>query len=617
MKRFIPVLLLALFCSTAFSYEIPTFVGDELIVTAARYLQPKKNVIANVKVISASDIKVSGAENAAEALKKFSSVSIKSNGGRGGISTMKFRSANSQQILIMVDGNRINSTLLGMYDIADIPADNIARIEIVDESISSLYGSDAIGGAVNIITKKGSGKPYDVNVSVGSFGSFGYRLALDKNLSGCDVYGLYSSKRTDGFRVNSDYKISDYAFNISCPEGVDVKFNGLNSERGNPGVPSSSLDASSASTPFDRQSDNAKNLVISYANMYSAASELTGHISLNTSDQGVHCADSFVPGTFSDDRYFSSIYGLNIQNVSEVSKYHALTTGVEIKRSLGESSKAGNRIFDNSSFYVNSEIGSGLPVSAYFGARLDSNSVWGSTVNPRVGLLFKPDSGTAFRLSMATAFRSPTFNELYWNEPSWGMFGNTALKPETSNSLNFSLEKEVCASQLKVAYFRNDIKDMIKWSQTSAFVWQTVNIGKVVIEGAGIEIKKQFSEALSVFVNCDIENASDTGSGRFLTYSPAQKGNAGITYSSEGVEAMLSARAVSSVFTDSANAKTIAGYSVADISLAKDCDTYQMMLKVDNAFNQNYIESVGASQVDGQERGYPMPGRTISIGFRI
>ena len=131
MKKFACLLILPLLVSVAVAKDFPVFFGEQVVVSATKFPQFRSKVLENVSVISSRDIETSGADTVAEALRNLSGVYVKGNGGLGGVSTIKLRSAYAEQTLVLVDGVRLNSALLGMADVGDILTGNIDRIEII------------------------------------------------------------------------------------------------------------------------------------------------------------------------------------------------------------------------------------------------------------------------------------------------------------------------------------------------------------------------------------------------------------------------------------------------------------------------------------------------------
>ena len=119
------------------------------------------------------------------------------------------------------------------------------------------------------------------------------------------------------------------------------------------------------------------------------------------------------------------------------------------------------------------------------------NSSFGNVLTPKVGLIMGAGKDTTFKINLATAFRAPTINELYWNDPSFFTFGNPNLKPENSNSAGITLEQKLLGFQADFNYYYTRIRDMIKWSQTGLMSWQPVNLDSARVEGFQLGLRRE------------------------------------------------------------------------------------------------------------------------------
>ena len=177
----------------------------EMVVTATRTEKEQQDVTQSVTVITAEDIKKSGATTAAAVIERTSGVEVNDYGARGSLNNISIRGANYQQVLVLLDGRRMNSASAGGFDMSNLPVlvDDIDRIEIVRGPSSALYGSDAVGGVVNIITKKTTTAETSIT---GEAGSHGYQSVGVANANKLDKfsYALSAGKeKSDGFRDNS------------------------------------------------------------------------------------------------------------------------------------------------------------------------------------------------------------------------------------------------------------------------------------------------------------------------------------------------------------------------------------------------------------------------------
>ena len=617
MKRIAALVFLAFMAVPAVSLETQVYYGEPVIVTALKRPLLMSKVLESVSVIDSTEIKMSGAKNAADVLRSRAAVYVKSAGGLSGISSVKIKSASTEQVLVLIDGVRLNSTLLGMSDLNNIPASSIERIEIISDPMSGIWGADAMGGVINIITNRSQDRPLQALFNWGSFGQSDGRIGFKGRMGAADYYLSLGGLRSDGYRVNSDFSSQDLALEINADKAASINYSISGSSRGNPGVPSSDNDPSSSSTPNDRQSDLISKLLVSL----DPGKGQEGYPKLNISQiewvEKTHYADWFNPSFFYDDTYLSKISQAELSSTIKAGANTKLTGGLEFKRNLGQSPKAQVHTVDNAAIYFNGQTGENLPAGITYMLRYDSNSAFGSVLTPKIGCVFNYDKNTSVRLNLATAFRAPTINELYWDDPAFLTFGNPNLKPETSNSAGITIEKKAFGIDASLNYYYTRINDMIKWSQTGPLSWQPVNLDKTRIEGVQLNIKKELFKGLELTSGWNNELCVDEGTQKTLTYSPKNKLNVALSYSSGDTSGRISYRYVSDVFTNAADSAFIPAYQTVDLGLSKKIRGISFTLSLLNLFNENYCESVGTSPVDWKERGYPMPGRTISVGIEI
>src|SRR4051812_31823923 len=147
---------------------------DNVVVTASRMAQPIADLLADVTVIGADEIMRSGVQSLAELLQRQPGVEITMNGGPGSTSGVFLRGANRGQTLVLIDGLRVGSSSVGATSIEAIPLDQIERVEILRGPASSLYGADAIGGVIQVFTRRAQGDTFGGGVSAG-YGTYDTR----------------------------------------------------------------------------------------------------------------------------------------------------------------------------------------------------------------------------------------------------------------------------------------------------------------------------------------------------------------------------------------------------------------------------------------------------------
>jgi len=607
MKRFAGLVCLVSFVCFSSAFEIPRFYGEEVIVTATRLPQLKLASPWNVTVLKSEDFK--GKMNLGEALREVAGADLKSSGYLGSVVTARFRGATSQQVLILMDGRRLNSPLLGLIDLNDILLDEVEKVEIVRAPLSALYGSDAIGGVVNLISRK---EDRSYNLSYGSLNKQQFALAY-KGTS-------FNFIKTDGFRQNGDYTAQRIGQNLKWGD-FEVGLNYYNADKGVPRVPNSEDQPYSASTPGDRQKDQNLFGDVAYAR-HCGPLESKTRVYFNQLDEQFH-SYNFFTSLFEDTSYLARQMGAEVDQVLTLGKRSSLSYGLEARQDEGRSNYIGEHNIRNYAARGQLQLG-----QQYFnvvaGARLDKHSAFGYTANPRLGVSFFPQEGLTLRASAGNAFKAPTLNDLYWNDPIWQMYGSASLKPETSQSVDLGFEKSWGnGARLSLDYFTNSIRDLILWDwDLSTNITRAKNVGAVEAKGWEAEGGYRLTPALEIFCNytwqevLDAQDINPAYIGKKVPYSPQNKYGLGVKVLSN---VKITASYMGERFADGSNTLKLPEYTLVSVWAGRKFGRYEMALSIDNLFNQVYYESLGYHPVTYAQLKYPMPGRsiTVSLGGQI
>jgi len=609
----IVVILLLFLTGVSFAEEF-YYIKDEVIVTASRVKQKISDVPWSVTVVDHGQAKTYGAESVADVLRFVPGLDVYAVGGSGSLTSVRARGANATMVLVLVDGAKINSPLLGMVDFSTMPLANVERIEVVPAPLSAVYGSSAVGGVVNIITKKNAaGSPLDFSLSLGSYNANKAELSF-----GSDDY-LFSAvyDKTNGFRANNDYLGQTYSLTKQLQALAGDLTLGLNyykSDLGVPGVPNSA-DRFSASTPANRQKDTNTNLFVEYRK-----DGLFSKIYQYKTAQDYH-EYNFATLAFSDYTYTTGQLGFNLQQDYYLNKDEVITLGFERENEDGESSNIGQHDVNNTALYVNSEFGNQL-LSMSLGLRSDSHSVVGNSFTPRFGLSLHPQEDVKCWFNLASAFRAPTLNELYWNDPIWSMYGDTTLKPEKAAGVEVGVEKYLSdGSSVTLVLYAKQIVDQILWeTDFTTFITQAKNVGKVDISGLDFKVSRKLADNCAIFGNATIQTTIDqqdvttANVGNELPYSPKVKANVGATWL--GLSAI--AKYVGERYSDAANTNKLAAYTVVDLNYRRPIkDGLELFAKVSNLFDARYSEAVGWHPTTFAITEYPMPPRNFLFGAII
>ncbi|MFA4967378.1 MAG: TonB-dependent receptor [Candidatus Margulisiibacteriota bacterium] len=608
------VCLICLVCSVSFAsaLEIPRFYGQEIIVTAARLPQLSTTSPWNVDVIPQEALR--GKTNLGEVLREIPGIDIKSSGYLGSVTSSRLRGSTSQQVLVLIDGKRANSPLLGMIDLGDILLDNVERIEVARAPLSALYGSDAIGGVVNVITKK---KDNAFTVAYGTYNTQKANLSL-----GGTAISLIKS---DGFRQNGDYTAQQIGQKLGWAlrgiGDVGMSLTYYNSDKGVPGVPNSQTDLYSASTPGDRQKD--QNLFADLSLNRKDGDLMTeAKIYYNNLYEYSRYYDFFAQN-FIDSDFRTEQKAVELTQSRDFKNSFTLLHGIEAREDSGRSTYAGNHSVDNYALFGQMQFNN-KNLNLVTGARVDAHSTFGSVVSPRIGINYEFLNDCSLKASAGSAFKAPTLNDLFYNNPTWFTFGNPNLSPERSQSAEIGIEKRFGRLlSFSFNYYLSSISDLILWDYDPlTYTTRVKNVGAVEGRGGELELKYQATPMLEMFANYtlqktqDVKDTNPANVGKNTPYSPETKYTAGVKVL-ENVR--ITSTYVGPRFADGANTISLPEYSLVSLWAGKEFKGYLISLNIDNLFNQVYYETVGYRPATYAQLPYPMPGRRIavSIGGKI
>jgi outer membrane cobalamin receptor len=470
----------------------------EVVVTATKTEKQPQDVTQSVTVITADEIEKSGATNVAEVISTKAGVMVNEQGPVGALQSVTLRGSTYQQVLVLLDGKRLNSGSAGGYDLSELPVpmSAIERIEIVRGPSSALYGSDAMGGVVNIITRKPAAP---VTTLSGAIGAHGYTSASLYN-TGKENNTYYSlslgKERSHGFRENSDsdQKLAGIkiGYDLNTVSSIEGSFDYITKDLGVPG-------SVQFPSPVSRQQTREAISGIQYKGRIARGVDLSVRAYQNQEKIGYQNPD------FSDYSTNKSITsGAEVQANWLMSSFSMLTAGVEGREDRLVNNSAGTHTATISSEYVQDELNLGDSVIVVLGGRNDDNSSFGSKFSPRASVRYlQAGSGTILRASTGKSFRAPTLNDLYFQD-SFGDHGNQFLRPETAEEYEGGIEQPFGPGYaVKFTAFNRRVKDLIVWEPDPviAFAYTPMNIGRARISGTEAELRFLISKLLSGSIN--------------------------------------------------------------------------------------------------------------------
>ncbi|WP_455376046.1 TonB-dependent vitamin B12 receptor [Kaarinaea lacus] len=451
--------------------------SDPVIVTATRTARTAEETLSSVTVITQEDIERQQAASIQEVLRSVAGLSVANSGGEGKLSSIFIRGTESDHLLVIVDGVKIGSASAGLSAFQLIPVELIERIEIVRGPRSSLYGSEAIGGVIQLFTKKGKGELRPtVSLSAGSFDSY---KAL-AGLSGGDDKTWYnvsvSSYDTQGFNACDGEPLVGGCY-ATEPDDDSYRYTAGSIALGHQLTKRTKVDLnwlrSNGNVKYDGFYNQSETVQQVAGARFSHEVSSSWNLSLLVG-QSKDESDDFSNGTFlskvNTKRDTASIQSdLLMNNESE------LTLGLDYQDDQLDSNTAYNETTRTNkglfAQYIHDLGKQNLQVSArrddneQFGNHSTGSIAWGMDVGKRKRVI----------VSYGTAFKAPTFNDLYYP-----FAGNPDLKPEESSSVELGVSGRESWGKWSVNLYRTDIDELIIYDVVASM---PENIEKASIKG--------------------------------------------------------------------------------------------------------------------------------------
>jgi vitamin B12 transporter len=599
-------LIAALLCALPVAVHAEEML-DETVVTATRIEQPLSQALSHATVINAGQIKASGAADLPTLLRKQAGLEVAQSGGIGAQSGLFLRGSNSSHTLVLVDGVRLGSATTGATAIDQIMLDQVERIEVVRGNVSSLYGSGAIGGVIQIFTKRGHGAPgVNANAQLGAHGTQRASVGFGGD-SGENVYGLQlSSFRTLGVSAlnpiiapAANPNTNGYD-NQSLSGNLKHRFDAENSLSASLFVSQGRISTDNAFGFATTDLNNSDNTLTKFALQFDSrfSERWASHLQLSQSGDDLK---SYTNGV-SSSSFRTTNHELGWQNDVALSEGGKLLLGVNALEQKVASSTA----YSRSSRQVSSLYAG---YTRLFGAhqlqanlRQDRYSDFGAANTGLLGYGYHFDENWRASASYSTAFKAPTFNDMYW-PLAWGYQGNANLKPERSKNLEAGLHYAAPGQHLDLVYFDNRIRDLID----PGFPMPT-NLNQARIDGVELGYGVQFGDT-AVSAALTVQNPRDAVTGQRLIRRAKTFGNLGLTqtlgaWKLGGDIQFSDARADNHLTAWPVQRVTLAGYQLfnlnASYALSKQLS---LSLRADNLTNRPYVLA----------HGYQTAGRTFSI----
>ena len=579
--------LAASFVIPAYAETMPEFIGETIVVTPTGASQKLAAPLQHTSLITRADIESSGAGDLPTLLRQESGVEIAQTGGLGAQSAIRIRGSESDHVLVLIDGVRVNSASTGATAIDQILLDEIERIEIVRGNVSSVYGSDAIGGVVQIFTRHGEGQmKVSGRVGLGSDDTRKLALAIGGSLGDTRGHLGVSRTQTDGFSsARAEFVPAPFVFaaaDIDDDATRNTTFNRALSHRLQAGHEiGATAFQSRGDTEFDGTSRNHSEQTLTALSAYSDNRWLPGWHSRVQISQGVDDLESDFNGA-PGDRFKTRNRQFTWHNTVEAGQ-GLLRLGVEGLWQRFDT----NQAYSDDARRVGSVLaGYTLAVGAHdlqLNLRHDDYSDIGGATTGLVGYGYRLTPALRLSASLSTAFRAPTFNELY------GPFGsNPALDPERAKSIEAGLTYNGVHGLARVTAFATRTRDLINFVPPT---FSATNVDRA--ENHGVELSWQGRLAgLDARGALTLQNPEDAATGLGLLRRADRFGSVSLGSSAGTLDwraEVLASGSHPDIHATNFSRVSVPGYAVLNLNLGwKPARDWKLTGKLLNLLDKDY-----------------------------
>lgn len=641
LRRLLPLAL-----ALPLAAQAPVTRLDDLQVTATRTPSPLARVPAAVTVLQGDDLRRQGLIFLADALREVPGASVVQNGSYGAVQSLFLRGGESDYVKVLVDGVPLNNPG-GSLNLANLPLDDVERIEIVRGPVSVLHGSDAMSGVIQVFTRRGGERPAgDLAWRGGTLGNSDLRGRVAAATGRWRASLAGSRFASDGsYPFNNDYLNANGSLRLDW-DGGDAGTVTLNARYGDA---LAHFPTDGAGVPVDRnQRVLDRDLLLGMR-----ASRPLGERFVATADAWMHRLDSRFRDPQDDAAdttgfgFASNRDGVLVRRGAgarldwRAARSVTLTGGAGLERETEE--QQGTTLSDfgfgreeqRGDFtarrvtrhgYLQVLANPSDRVSVQAGARLDDNTAFGGFATWRAGAVWRPLPGWRLWSAVGTGFKAPTFSELF----AAGAYevGNPLLDPERSRSAEFGIQRTAGRTSLGVTAFHQRFRDLIQYLAAAPGEPTYGNLGGARARGLEATAALTVSDQLSLqgrftWLSTAVTDSGSASSVAFrqgapLLRRPSLSGGATVLASGLGARAAATVTWVGeredADFRDfPATRITLPSYATVDLALEAPVTMTAggpaavLLLRVENLFNASWEQAVG----------FPGRGRVLFAGGRL
>jgi len=595
---------------------------EQVVVTATRIPTPENHIASSVTVITAEDIAAKQERTLYDVLKDVPGLNAVQVGGTGGQTSLFIRGTNSNHTKVFIDGIDVGdpSNSTASFDAGQLLTPDIERVEVLRGPQSGLYGADAIGGVVNVITQRGSG-PLKVSAGVegGSFdtfnqagtltgqqGDFHYRANLEHlHVGATPVTPL-------DLLAPGEPRIDDYYDNLTASTKLDLDVSSnfsltLVGRYADTHLRTTGSDDVNFGFPDPEQSQ-------SNATAYSGRASgrlvsFDGFLEQTLGYAYTHFTTLSITPGFADVRNTGSRSKIDWQGALKFSARETVLLGAETARDeISDPISASSRI---NSGYIELQSQLGESFFSALNVRYDDSDRFGSKVTYRIAPTYViTATGTQLRASVGTGFKPPTLSQLFQDFPPF-FFANPHLKAETSTGWDAGVEQTWLGGAVRAGatYFHNSISDLI---DSNATFTSYANVGHATTEGVESFIAYQPAKSLTLRLDYTYTEATNDVLHEELLRRPKHKGTVQLMWQASDPLSFTATVLWVGSWVDGNRDFSVPrleapGYTVVDLTANYDFGTRLALFgRINNAFDRDYQEPVG----------FLKPGFGLVVGLR-
>jgi vitamin B12 transporter len=584
---------------------------------ATRIPTPENQLGTSVTVITGDQIEQKQQRTLPEVLQDVPGLNVVQAGSPGGTASVFIRGTNANHTKVLVDGIDVSdpSSTDGSFDFSQLLATDIDRVEVLRGPQSGLYGSEAIGGVINIITKTGNGPPKaTAGVEGGSFGTFNQTAGISGSQARFNYNANIAHYRTTNTQVtpsdlvppgrplNDDfYDNTTYATKLGAnlTDNFDV---GLVARYIDTDLRSTSDDLIAGPEAIRTDSDNHELFTrgTAHLTLFDGLFDQTlGYGYTNYRRRIFDPNDATLafgndPGYFRGDRT-----KLDYQGNIHVMAGQIVTIGAEHERDTINDSSPATGAYSNNAGFVQLQSSFGERFFNTASLRYDGNSQFGGATTYRIApAVVVPETDTTFRGSVGTGFKAPTLDQLFDSFPAFGFFANPNLVPEKSFGWDAGVEQKFLDRRVSVGatYFHNNIKNLIDFNDTFTTL---INVGEATTYGVESFVTYKPWDVLSLRADYTYTMARNDITDEALSRRPKHKASLSATWQVTERASLTGTVLYTGSWIDSNRSGTMAGLVASPYTLVNIAGSYDVghgvtaFARIDNLTDRHYQDPIG------------------------